>query len=232
MNIHKMNEMAFLDSYFFLRQLEIIVNIQSYINLAMLNTASIFYQQLLHLDYCFIFIVVTYYGQKIFQVPIIGQINSITYIQYEIDNILYSIYAQAWAYIDDIIYRTKSLLNLLEKLCILFNIFLKYNISIKSTKFFLNYFNIRLLGQQVNFLGLTILKKKLKIINFLTYSKMLNMFEYYLGLISYLCNYIHFYTQLAASFQMLKTSLLYNVLVSSQQQQTYTSKIKLKLPIF
>lgn len=55
------------------------------------------------------------------------------YVQREIDNILQNIRAWAWAYIDDIICRIKSLSKLLEKLCIFFNIFLKYNISIKLT---------------------------------------------------------------------------------------------------
>lgn len=48
---------------------------------------------------------------------------------------------------DNIIYTAKSLSNLLEKLYILFDIFFKYNISIKLTKSFLNYFNVGLLGQ-------------------------------------------------------------------------------------
>lgn len=47
---------------------------------------------------------------------------------------------------DDIIYGTKSLPNLLKKLCILFNIFLYYNISHKPSKSFLNYPNVGLLG--------------------------------------------------------------------------------------
>lgn len=47
---------------------------------------------------------------------------------------------------DNIIYGAKFLPDLLEKLCILFDIFFKYNISIKSGKSLLNYLSIRLLG--------------------------------------------------------------------------------------
>lgn len=65
------------------------------------------------------------------------------------------------AYIDNIIYKAKLLLNLFQKLQILFEIFLKYNISIKITKFYLKYPNDGLLGQQVNCLGLTISIEKL-----------------------------------------------------------------------
>lgn len=66
-----------------------------------------------------------------------GYINSIAYIQYKIDNILQNTCTWAWVWVDDIICGAKSLLDLFEKLYILFNIFLKYNISIKPIKVFL-----------------------------------------------------------------------------------------------
>lgn len=89
----------------------------------------------------------------------------------------------------------------------LFKIFLHYNISIKLTKSFLNYPDVGLLGQRVNSLGLTTSDKKLKAIRLLTYPNTLGALKYYLGLIGYLRRYIHFYAQLAAPFQELKTLL-------------------------
>lgn len=59
-------------------------------------------------------------------------------MQKEIDNILWDIKDWAHAYIDNIIYRVKSLDNLLVKLCTLFETFVAYNISIQLTKLFLN----------------------------------------------------------------------------------------------
>lgn len=106
------------------------------------------------------------------------------------------------------------------KLRNLFDIFLKYNISIKSIKSFFNYPDVGLLGQQVNFLGLTILEEKLRAIKYLAYPKTLNVLKSYLGLTGYLCNYIHFYTQLAAPLQALKISLLHNTLVSGHSPMT------------
>lgn len=78
---------------------------------------------------------------------------------------------RAWAraYIDHIICRARSLSNLLKKLRIFFDIFLKYNISIKPTKSFFNYPDVGFLHQQVNFLGLTTSEKKLQAIKHLTY---------------------------------------------------------------
>lgn len=75
-----------------------------------------------------------------------GYINSVAYIQCKIDNILRNVHAWVRVYIDDIICQAKSLPNLFKKLCILFDIFLKHNISIKPSMFFLNYSDVKLLG--------------------------------------------------------------------------------------
>lgn len=73
-------------------------------------------------------------------------INLVAYVQREIDNILRDVWTWAQAYVDDIICGTRSLPNLLQKLRILFEIFLKYNISIKPIKFYFNYPDVGLLG--------------------------------------------------------------------------------------
>ena len=75
-----------------------------------------------------------------------GYINLVAYIQREIDNILRDLWFWARAYIDDIVCGARLLLDLLEKLQTLFEIFLYYNISIKPTKSFLNYPDVTLLG--------------------------------------------------------------------------------------
>ena len=139
---------------------------------------------------------------------------------------------RAWAraYVDDIICEARSLSDLLEKLRILFDIFLEYNISIKPTKSSLNYPNVGLLGQRVNSLGLTKSEEKLRAIKHLTYSETLGALEYYLGLTGYLCNYIHFYAQLAAPLQAFKISFLRDAPVSGQQRRAYASKSRLGLP--
>lgn len=124
-------------------------------------------------------------------------------------------YAWARVYVDDIICRAKSLPDLVQKLRILFNIFLDYNILIKSIESYLNYFDIGLLGLRMNFLGLTTSVDKLKAIQLLMYSNTLSVLKYYLGLTSYFYNYIYFYTHLAVIFQALKASLLRDALVSS-----------------
>ncbi len=87
-DIRKLNNLVFPDSYPLPLQSEIIANVQGCSNLAVLNTTSFFYQWRLHPNYCLMFNVITHHGQKTFQVPIMGYINSVAYVQHEIDNIL------------------------------------------------------------------------------------------------------------------------------------------------
>lgn len=202
------------DSYPLPLQSEIIANVQGCTNLAVLDAASFFYQWRLYPDHRFMFVVVTHRGQVTFQVPIMGYINSVAYVQREIDNILREVRAWARAYIDDIICGAKLLPDLLNKFQVLFEIFLRYNISIKLTKSFLNYPDVGLFGQKVNSLGLTTSDEKLKAIRLLTYSDTLGALEYYLSLTGYLQCYIHFYAQLAALLQEFKTSLLHHAPVA------------------
>lgn len=115
-----------------------------------------------------------------------SNINSVVYVQQEINNILHEVQAWIWAYIDNIVYNIRLLPDLLNKLQVLFEIFLCYNISIKPTKLFLNYSDMGLVKQRVNFLRLTNSNKKFKAIYFLNYLKMLRALKYYLDLIGYL----------------------------------------------
>ncbi len=151
-------------------------------------------------------------------------------MQREIDNILRNVRSWARVYIDDIVCGAKSLPDLLEKLRALFEIFLKFNISISPTKSYLNYSNVALLGQRVNPPSLITSEQKLKAIQLLTYPSTLGALEYYLGLTGYLRSYIHFYAQLAAPFQSLKTALLREVPPGGQQRRAYASKTKLGPP--
>ncbi len=150
------------------------------------------------------FTVVTHRGQETFQVPIMRYINFVAYMQREIDSILRSVRAWARAYIDDIIYRATSVADLLQKLCFLLKIFVAFNFSIKPTKTYLYYPDVGLLGQRVNFLGLTTAEDELKAIQLLRYPFTLEALEYYLVLTGYLRSYVHFYAQRAEPLQTLK----------------------------
>lgn len=79
-DIQKLNELVLLDSHPLPLQSEIIANVSGCTNLVVLDVISFFYQWCLYLDHCFMFIVIIHYGQKIFQVPIMGYINLVAYV--------------------------------------------------------------------------------------------------------------------------------------------------------
>ncbi len=159
-----------------------------------------------------------------------GYINSVAYVQCEIDIIIRKVREWTRAYINNIVCGGKSLPDLLIKLHVLFDIFLCYKISIQPTKSYLDYPDVVLLGQRVNSLGLFTSKEKLKAVRLLKYSETLGALEYYLGLTGYLRSYIHYYAQLASPLQALKTSLLKKAPESGQQRRAYASKTRLKPP--
>ncbi len=229
-DIRKLNDLVVSDAYPLPLQSNIIASIQGCTNLAVLDAASFFYQWLLHPDHRYMFTVVTHRGQETFQVPIMGYINLVAYVQREIDNILRDVREWACAYVNDIVCGGKSLPDLLTKLRMLFDIFIRYNISIQPTKSYLNYPDVALLGQRVNSLGLSTSEEKLKAVRLLKYPETLGALEYYLGLTGYLRSYIHYYAQLASPLQALKTSLLKKAPESGQQRWAYASKTKLEPP--
>lgn len=87
-----------------------------------------------------------------------------------------------------------------EKLQILFEIFVVFNISIKLFKIFFNYLNVGFFEQKFHFLGLIIVEKNLKVIKELTYPNIPSVFKYYLGSTKYFCSYIYFYILLTKLF--------------------------------
>lgn len=74
-----------------------------------------------------------------------GYINLVAYVQRKINNIFWELRKWAYAYVDNIVYGKKSLQNLFIKLCIFFDIFPRYNISIQPTKSYLKYSDVTLL---------------------------------------------------------------------------------------
>lgn len=81
LDIKRLNKLVVSDTYTLILQSNIIASVRGCTHLAILDTASFFYQQRLHPDFDYIFTLVAHCGQEIFQVPIIGYINSIAYVQ-------------------------------------------------------------------------------------------------------------------------------------------------------
>ena len=171
--------------------------------------------------------VISHRGQKTFNVSIMKCINSIAYVQRQIDKILRSIKDFAQAYIDDIVVGFKSLREHIAHLRRLFQLLIEYNIVIAPIKTFLNYSNINLLDRKVDSFDMAIAEDKLKAISEIFYSSTLGDLEHYLGLINYLRSFVHYYAQLVSSLQNLKTRLLKEAPTKDNSRRAYSFKMYL-----
>ena len=165
-------------------------------HIIVINVILFFYQWRTHFNSRKMLIVISHRKQKTFNVLIIKCINSITYIQRQINNILRSIKTFIKIYINDVIIKAKSLTEHLFNLRSLFQLFIKHNISISPIKTFLNYSNVNLLKRRVNFIKLFTIENKLEIIKTIKYSTTLKGLKHYFDLTNYLRNNVHYYAQL------------------------------------
>lgn len=143
------------------------------------------------------------------------------------DWLLYEFKQFARAYFDDIIVKFRSFDKHIYYLREIFHLFVDYNISIKTSKTFLGYESIDLLGQRVNAVGLGFSKFKLKAIAKIQFPSTLSKLETYLGIIKYLQKFILFYAGIAKPLQDLKTLLLRRPSIQGPSRQNFSTKTKI-----
>lgn len=228
-DIRGLNDLILRDAYASPLQSEIVGMLAGCRYISVVDATSFFYQWRVHPDYRYMLTVVTHRGQETFNVPIMGCMNSIAYVQRQIDKILRRL-RKAKAYIDDIVTGAATLPEHLQDLRSLFGLFVEYNITVSPNKAYLGYPDVNLLGRKVNSFGLISPEEKLKAISELRYSTTLGELEHYLGLTGYLRQYVHFYAQISKSLQELKTLLLKEAPVTGRQRKQYSSKKRLLEP--
>ena len=226
-DIRGLNDLIVPDVYPVPLQSDIIARLLGCTHLSILDAMSFFYQWLVHRRHRYMLTVVSHRGQETFNVPIMGCMNSIAYVQRQIDKILRPIKEFAQAYIDDIVLGSKSLAQHVAHLRRLFQLLVDHNIAIAATKTFLNYPNINLLGRKVDSFGMATATDKLKAISEISYPSTLGDLEHYLGLTGYLRSSVHFYAQLASPLQALKTRLLKDAPSKGNPRRSYSSKLRL-----
>lgn len=130
-------------------------------------------------------------------------------------------------FIDDIVIKSRSFNEHFVYLRNILRIFLKYNISIKSTKIFLKYLNVVLLKQRVNALKLSTTNEKLKAITDLKFFDILKNLEHYFDFTKYIRNHIYYYAAIVKSLQNFKTFLLEFSFNIDFKRKKFTNKIKI-----
>lgn len=226
-NIRELNDLLVSDVYLVSLQIEIVSKLQKCKRIAILEVSSFFYRWRVHLDSRHMLTVVTHREQKIFKVSIMSCMNSIAYVQRQIDNILRSIKSFAQVYIDDIVTDAQFFDEHVKHLRKLFDLLVEYNVFIVLNKVFLRYNSVNLLERRVNSLRMTTAENKLKTISSLSYSSTLSNLKHYLDLTEYLQSSVHMYAQLTSSLQKLKTRLLKNAFFKENVRKAFSSKYRL-----
>lgn len=229
-DIRGLNDLIVPDVYPVPLQSEVIARLLGCTHIAVMDAMSFFYQWRTHPDSRHMLTVVSHRGQETFNVPVMGCMNSVAYVQRQIDRILRPVKAFASAYVDDIVTGAQSLAEHLTRLRQLFQLFVEHNISISPTKTFLGYPNVNLLGRRVDSFGMATAEDKLKAISDIVYPSTLGDLEHYLGLTGYLRSSVHYYAQLASPLQDLKTRLLKEAPTKGNPRRAYSSKCHLPKP--
>lgn len=151
--------------------------------------------------------VVSHRGQEIFNVAIMGFINSVPYVQRQMDRLLNDL-EFARTYVDDIIIASMTFDEHLNHLSTVLQRLQDIGIRLEPTKAFVGFPSVQLLGQRVDALGLSTPEEKLAAIRTLEFPRNLKQLEHYLGLTGCFRHYIDKYAHIIKPLQERKTRML------------------------
>ena len=231
MNIQGLNQISQSDFYFLFLQTNITAVIQECHYILTVNCASFFYQWLVNLINQHKFTVVLHQSQKHFNVAVMKYCNSSSYVQQQMNEILYVFQAFAQEYVNNIVIFSRTLNEHVNHLHQVFQLFQNLNINLESKKFYLDYLTVILLEQQIDVLDLFIFEKKIKTLTELQFSTTLKTLKIYLDLTDWLHFYISYYTQITALLQTCKTALTKTLLVRKNAQKQHVHHIIVNISI-
>src|SRR5436190_10038214 len=128
------------------------------------------------------FIIISHHELKIVSIALMSYQKFSSYAQHMMNMILQFHKFFTCCYIDNIIIFSKILQNHLQHLNTIFSLFNKLKIMLKEIKTHLEYSSIILLDQQVNDFSMTSLKKRIAVLQNLSFSETLKDLEIYLNL--------------------------------------------------
>ncbi|CBF84359.1 uncharacterized protein ANIA_02616 [Aspergillus nidulans FGSC A4] len=125
--------------------------------------------------------VISHRGQEVFNVAIMGYVNSVAFVQRQMDLTLHEFADFCRCYIDDIVIASATFDEHLSHLHQVFARLQSLNLSLDPKKSFIGYPSVQLLGQHVDAFGLTTDKEKIAAIQRLRFPETLRQLESYLG---------------------------------------------------
>ena len=196
--------------------------------ISIVNCSTFFYQWRVHLNNKHKFIVVNYRKQKSFNVAVMSYKNFSAYVQRQINRLLRRLRKFARVYVDDIVMFSHTKVEHETHFRDVFFVLTDNNVFIKSTKAFLDYFSVSLLGQKINSFELAIVEDKLKTIAKLHFFRTLRQLKLYLDIIDWLRNYVYFYANIFASLQRRKIELLRHNSVAEIVRRSFVNKTRIE----
>ena len=198
-DIRDLNKVIVSDDYSMFLQTNIINLINDCSYISVMNGVSYFHQWFVKIIDRYKLIIVSHRDNEQWNVTFMNFRNNSTYVQRQTDRLLRKYREFVRTYMNDIVIFNKTLDEHLFHLNIIFQLFKRMNIVIKSIKTYLNYFSIALLNQKMNNLNFITIEKKLKVIFKLQFPNSFKLLKFYLNLIEWMRNYVFYYAQLLNS---------------------------------
>ena len=220
-NIRNLNAITQSNIYSLFLQIDIIVVVRDCKYISVIDCSTFFYQWRVYSNDRYKLIVINHRDQKTFNVTMMKYKNSFVYVQRRIDRLFRKFRKFVKTYVNDIVIFSRSKIKHETHLRDVFKILVENNVSIKSTKTFLNYFFVFLLNQKIDSSNLVISKKKLRAIFKFRFFRIFRQLETYLSLIDWLRNYIFYYVEIFKSFQNRKIDLLKDESTTNNARKIY-----------
>lgn len=228
MNIRGLNKISKFDAYLMSLQSDIISCVQGCQYIFVMDCVTFFHQWSVVEENRHKFIVIIHRGSKQWNVAMMKYRNTTSYVQRKMNNLLKQYRSFCKMYIDDVIVFSHFMNEHVCHLKMIFSLFAKMNIVLKSTKTYFDYFIIALLKQKINNWDFTTFENKFKTITNLLFSRSLKNFKTYLNMIKWLRNYISYYAQKAEPLQRQKITLLKNEFTQKTIKKKFSKRILLK----
>ena len=230
-DIRDLNAITQSNVYSLSLQIDIIIVVRDCKYISVIDCSTFFYQWRVHSNDRHKFIVINHRDQKNFNVTMMKYKNSFAYVQKQIDRLLRKFRKFVRAYVNDIVIFSRSKIEHETHLRDVFKILVENNVSIKSTKTFLNYSFVSLLNQKIDSLDLITSKEKLRTIFKLRFFRIFRQLETYLSLIDWLRDYISYYVEIFKSLQNRKIDLFRDESTANNARKVYSFKIRVQYSI-
>ncbi|KZZ86573.1 Ribonuclease H-like protein [Ascosphaera apis ARSEF 7405] len=207
-DIRKLNEITEPDVYPVQQQEDLLRRVARKRVLSVFDAASFFYQWRVHPHHRNRMAVISHRGQEVFNVAIMGYVNSIAYVGRQMANILRGCEDMCVVYVDDIIVFSDTFSDHIHHLRLIFNRLRAYRITLSPSKTFLGFTSVVILGQKVTSLGLTTTPERIRALLAWTFPANHKQLESYLGAVGFLRQFIPGYARIAKPLEDYKTLLL------------------------